>query len=277
MVLVLIKLPNGTLKKVYYDGYLQELLDGFKHAVKNHNTSVVIILDGRSGMGKTTLDNQIGYYCDKNFGLHKVHFTPESFLEGLAGAKKGDFIAFDEAMLLSNRNSLSSINKMIVQAMSMIRSKNIFVAFCINSLFDLDRNLAISRADCLLHVYGQTLIDRGRFATFFRAKDGVDRLKQLYLYGKKMYDYGRPKANFIGSFTKEFLIDEIEYEKLKQKGVNEFLRSSEPKISRAEKSRNNLMWELHNVHGYDVPKLMEVADLKRTQTFQILRKMRENA
>jgi len=229
---------NGIKEKrtlnLYLDGREHDLLMGFKEAVDRHNTSAVFIFDGRSGMGKTTKQNQWGIALDPNFGLHKIHFTPQTFLEGddktgkvgLANAKIGDFICFDEAMLISNRSAMSQVNKMIIQGMSMIRSKRIYVGFCVNSLFDIDRNLCLHRADCLIHLYGQTLKDRGRFAVFFKGRDGTDRLKSLYLYGKKFYDYSKPHSNFIGSFTKEFVVDEDKYEVEKQKGVNAFLRGT---------------------------------------------------
>ena len=223
---------------------LRGLLDGFKWAVHKKNTTGVILIDGRSGMGKTTLANQVGLYCDPEYDLRKVHWKPSSFLGGGEGkiglneCKKGDFILFDEAMLISSRAAMSEINKMIVQAMSMIRSKNIIVGFCVNSIFDLDKNLALSRADLLLSVYGDSLTDRGKFMAFFKGSDGVDKLKALYINGKKYYDYSYPKSNFNSTFPSYFAVDSIEYEKQKQKAVNEFL-SGETKIQTKLNMRRN--------------------------------------
>ena len=232
MVKIARKLPNGKADSIYVDGYLNEILDFYRTAIEKHKTSVVLIFDGRSGMGKTTLNNQIGIILDPNYDLHKIFYTPETFLEALSLAKPGDYLCFDEAMLLSNRSSLTEINRMVIIAMSMIRSKRIYVSFCVNSIFDIDKNIAISRADILLHVYGDNLIDRGKYAAFFKAKGDEDRLKKLYLFGKKFYDYSRPKANFVGSFASQFVVDEIEYEKRKQKGVNDFLKGSEKTTGR---------------------------------------------
>lgn len=263
---------------LYLDGRENELLMGFKDAVDNHNTSAVFIFDGRSGMGKSTKMIQAGVTLDENFGLHKIHFTPKTFLEGdektgkvgLANAKAGDFIAFDEAMLISNRSAMSQINKMIIQSMSMIRSKRIYVAFCVNSIFDLDKNLCLHRADCLFHLYGQTLKDRGRFATFFKGRDGIDRLKSLYLHGKKYYDYSKPQANFIGRFTKEFVIDESLYEIEKQKGVNAFLRGTGKKNF----DRNEFMLKLKE-KGMTNPEIAEIVGLTRQEVWNILRDSEE--
>ena len=124
----------------FIDGYYKQLLDDFKDAVENHNTSIVIIIDGKSGKGKTTLSNQTGRYLDPNFDLKNIYYNPETFLKGLANSKKGEYHSFDEAMIISSRSVMSQVNRMIIQAMSMIRSKNIYVCFCVNSIFDLDKN-----------------------------------------------------------------------------------------------------------------------------------------
>lgn len=223
------KIPEGEKVRTLKLGYklpskLTDLLDGFKWAIHYKNQSAVVIIDGRSGMGKTTLSFQIGRYMSESFGLNNVYFTPEKFIEGLTKVKKGDVIIFDEAMLLSSRAALSTINRMIIIAMSMIRSKKILVIFNVNSIFDLDRNLALSRADLLLNVYGDSLTDKGRFLAFFKGGDGIDRIKMLYIYGKKYYSYAHPKSNFNANFSSNFVLDEEEYEKLKQEGVNRFLR-----------------------------------------------------
>lgn len=268
------------------NAYITTLLDGFKWAVREKNTSVVIVFDGRSGMGKTTLNNQCGKYCDPDFDLHKIHYSPESFLNGsegkigLAQAKQGDYICFDEAMLISSRAALSQINRMIIQAMSMIRSKKIIIAFCVNSIFDLDRNLALSRADILFHVYGDSLTDRGRVMTFFKGSDGRDRLKELYLRGKKYYDYGQPKSNFFCNFPSHFVVNEAKYEEEKQKGVNEFLQSTS--YGRNNKA-SNLAFEMRekyilylreNIH-LTINEIAEIGGVSGRTIDNILAKLRK--
>lgn len=223
------KLPYSLPEK------LKELLDGFKWAIHFKQQSAVIIVDGRSGMGKTTLSLQCGLYMSPEFNIENIYFTPEAFLQGLSKAKKGEVLIFDEAMLLSSRAALSAINRMVVIAMSMIRSKNLFVIFNVNSIFDLDRNLALSRADLLLHCYGESLTDKGKFLAFFKGADGQDRIKHLYLNGKKFYSYSTPKSNFNANFSAYFAVDPVEYENRKQVGVDKFLTSG--KIDKETKTK----------------------------------------
>ena len=227
---------NGILEnkqvKYYLSNYTDSLLGGYKHSIEDLNTSVVIIVDGRSGDGKSTLAFQFARALDKNFGLHKVHFVPRTFLKGdstkigLNHCKKGDCIVFDESMIVNSRNSMSQVNKAIMIAMSMIRSKRVYVIFCVNSIFDLDKNLALHRCDCLFHVYTKNGV-RGRYMAFYQAVDGRNRIKDLYILGKKYYNYTRPAANFHDRFQKEFIIDNQVYEKQKQTYIESYLSGNE--------------------------------------------------
>jgi hypothetical protein len=234
------------------DSKLRELLDGFKWANRERNTSAVIINDGKSGKGKTSLSGQQAAYCDKDYidktiNLKKIHWNPETFLNGeldsngqltkigLKQARPGDVIILDEAMIINNRSAMSDLNRAIIIAMSMIRSKKITVIFNVNSLFDLDKNLAIFRSDLLCHVYGDSLTDRGKFMAFFQGADGIDRIKELYIEGKKHYDYNKPHSNFNTHFSSYFVFDENEYEKQKNLGVAQYL-SNKNKVEKTTKT-----------------------------------------
>jgi len=251
---------------------LRELLDGFKWAITKKKQSAVVIVDGRSGMGKTTLSFQCAAYMSANFNLDHVYYTPEKFLDALQIAQKGDTLVFDEAMLFSSRAALSQINRMIVIAMSMIRSKNVFIIFNVNSIFDIDRNLALSRADLLLHCYGDSLTDKGKFLAFFKGADGLDRIKDLYINGKKFYSYGRPDANFYSTFSGYFAVDEIEYETRKQEGVNKFLSGSQSKMgNKNTQARNNAVKALYDTGNYTQEQVSEMTGLSVRTIGEIVR------
>jgi hypothetical protein len=255
---------------------LRPLLDFYKFCVSNKNTSVVIVIDGKSGLGKSTLGGQVGLYCSKDFNINSFCFTPDEFLKKLETAKKGECLVFDEGMLLSSRNALSEINKMCIIAMSMIRSKQLFIIFCVNSIFDLDRNLALSRADILLSLYGQHLVDRGKFLAFFKAEDGVDRLKQLYLMGKKYYSYAKPKSNFNTTFGRHFVVDINQYEKLKQEGVNKFLSGSRGKLGQKDKaSRDKLIKWIRDNTDLSLEKIGDIAGLTKMAIHSIIERQNE--
>ena len=258
---------------------LVQILEGFKWAIHFKKQSAVMVVDGRSGMGKTTLSFQIGKWMTDDFSLDNVFFTPEAFIKGLTTAKKGDVLVFDEAMLLSSRAALSAINRMIVIAMSMIRSRNLLIIFNVNSVFDLDKNLALSRADLLLNCYGDSLTDKGKFLAFFKGGDGMDRIKSLYLNGKKFYSYAKPRSNFNSTFSSHFVLDDDEYEVKKQIGVNNFLGGKKGGLTtRAQQKwteqRNTLIEYAHN-KGETQQTIADMLGIARSAVGKVLNKPKE--
>lgn len=186
-----------------------------KKAVMKHNQSVVLITDGNSGVGKTTLSFQQALFLDPNFNLDKVAWSVDKFIDLIQNANKGECIVFDEAMIISGRSAMSLFNKRVTIALSQIRSRNIYIIFNINSIFDLDKNVGIFRANALFHVYqAKGKVDGQRRVLGFNR----DRIKKLYHHGKKYYNYMIPKANFFTTFTRYFPFDEQEYERRKRDG-----------------------------------------------------------
>ena len=251
---------------------LAQLLDGFKYAVHEKNQSAVFVIDGWSGLGKSTLSFQAALYCDPYFNLDNVCFTPDQFLNRLERAKKGDFIVFDEAMLINNRSTMSEINRAIVIAMSMIRSKNVIVCFNINSIFDLDKNIALHRADLLLNVYADSLTDRGKFMAFFKSVDKRDRIKELYLRGKKFYSYAEPKSNFNTTFGPYFIFSQEEYDAKKDQGVNEFLNRDKRYETKDKQQRDNyILWMRENTE-LTLAQIAEVGKIALKTVTNVLRR-----
>ncbi len=214
MVMVELKHDDGTYHKVYIDRRIKEqVLDKAKINVLKKNNSFIGIPDGRSGIGKTTETVHYCKYCDPNFTLDNIAWTPKRFVELIQNAKKGDAILFDEGMIVNSRSATSQVNKAIIIALSQIRSRNIFIFLCINSIFDLDRSIALHRSDVLFHIYNKDDITNGerRIKVYGRSK-----IKMLYLRGKKYYSYSS-QPNFFAKCGKYvFLCNEIEYEKRKR-------------------------------------------------------------
>jgi len=269
--MVRVKLKNKT--PFTQDGYLNNLLKGLKNVVLTKNTSAVIITDGKSGKGKTTISVQMLSVLDNNFNINKIFFEPEPFLQALANAKKGDGFLFDEAMLFSSRSSLTEINRMMIHALSMIRSKQIFIVFAINSCFDLDKNIILHRADLLINVYGKNLGDRGHFMSFFKPKDSsTDRIKLLYLHGKKFYSYSYPRSNFHGSFPKTFLVNEALYEKKKQEAIDKILTKSSLDIPRRDRYLANAIHYLKINDNLTATSISKICDCTHPTILNILKK-----
>jgi len=166
--------------------------------------------------GKTTLSFQVCRLLDPTFNLSRVVFSVDEFLRALIAAKPGQAVVFDEAIIVNSRSALTDFNKKVIIAMTQIRSKGLYIFFNIPSIFDLDKNLVLNRCHLLLHCYQDKFGDRGRYTVFDK-----DKLKLLYLKGKRLYSYGFPKSNFVGNFTEYFPLDRISYEEKKQKSIAE--------------------------------------------------------
>lgn len=247
--------------KTFYLGKNLALnLDNYVDGVMNKKTSAVFLVDGRSGLGKTTLSSQVGCYINNkvkewyekkgrlidapDFTLENLKWTPETFIERLKNTRPGDIIIFDEAMIVNSRSSMSEVNRAIIIMMSMIRSKQLFIIFNVNSVFDLDKNLPLHRADMLISLYPK----EGRFAA--RGSYLVlpsSKLTKVYILGKKYYDY-RPihfhKA-FNDTFTAFFPFDENEYERRKQEAISTYMSTkAKPDHLKIMESRDKLIVEM---------------------------------
>jgi len=222
-------------KKWWIDNFLKQNFDFIRprvsHKVAHRRSDMFIIIDGPVGSGKTTLSFQCAKYFDPTFNLSRVVFSVDDFLNALIRAEPGQAVVFDEAIIVNSRSALTEFNKKVIIAMTQIRSKGLYLFFNIPSVFDLDRNLVLNRCHLLLHAYQNRFGDRGRYCVFDK-----DKLKMLYLKGKKLYSYQFPKANFVAAFTEYFDIDRIDYEKKKQFELRKQAQSS--KVNENDKYRS---------------------------------------
>jgi hypothetical protein len=110
---------------------------------------------------------------------------------------------------------------------------------------------------------------------FFKGADGEDKLKLLYLYGKKFYSYSKPKSNFNSTFSSYFTLNETEYEKRKQIGVNNFLKGTKSdKLSKDKIARDKLikyLYERKKELDLTQEKIAEIAGIDRTTVINSLK------
>jgi len=218
-------------KKWYIDNFLKQNFDYIKprvsHKVAHRRSDMFIIIDGPVGSGKTTLSFQCAKYFDPTFCLDRVVFSVDDFLETLIAAKPGQAVVFDEAIIVNSRSALTDFNKKVIIAMTQIRSKGLYLFFNIPSVFDLDKNLVLNRCHLLLHCYQDHFGDRGKFCVFDHEK-----MKILYLKGKKLYTYAFPKANFVARFTEHFFLPRGKYESKKQMEIAKQARNQKTELFR---------------------------------------------
>jgi len=274
----------------YMSSSLITNLNNYVKGVMTKNTSAVYLCDGRSGLGKTTLSCQISCHLaneivkykqkklnkkvEPKFTLDDVCWTPDVFIEKLKKATYGDIIIMDESMILSNRSAMSHFNKAVIIMMSLIRSKQIFVIFNVNSIFDLDKNLVLHRADVLFHLYAEDdrFASRGRYLVIPSAHG---KLKNLYIVGKKYYNYSKARIAFRDKYTKFFPFDEKEYEKKKQDAIQKYFTSSKPETStvrRIKETRDKVIRYLKDVDKLKPQQIADICGLSTRQIWKCLQK-----
>lgn len=194
----------------FIDDVLRRELDKVRYRVLNKDFDFVGLIDGREGSGKSVLAMQVGAYLDPNFSLDNIVFTSEEFISKIKDpkTKKGSCILLDEAFnALNSRASMTEVNRSMGAVATEMRQKNLFILIVLPSFFDLDKQFALHRSSSLIHVYLKDSVQRGQFLIFPRSSK-----LQLYLNGKKTYNYSRPKSPYAPcKFTNFYTVDENEY------------------------------------------------------------------
>lgn len=199
----------------YMDGYLRKGYAKAKSVVEK-DWDWVMLVDGAEGGGKSVIAQQGAYEVDKTINLDRITFTPEEFEQAIKAANRFEAVIYDEAYTgLSSRGAMSDINKVLVSMLAEIRQKNLFIFVVMPTFFDLDKYVAIWRSRGLIHVYTDKGYGRGYFSYYNR-----DKKKNLYILGKKFYDYRKPKPNFRGRFTNYYVVDEAQYRAKKLKSLS---------------------------------------------------------
>lgn len=222
--------------------------------------------------GKSVLAQQLAFFCDPTFDLNDIVFRPEQFRERVADVKRFKAIIFDEAYSgLSSRSTMTKVNKAIVDMLTEIRQKNLFLFIVLPTYFDLDKYVAIWRSRGLVNVYHDKF-KRGYFK-FYNSK----KKKLMYMQGKKLYSYSI-KCNFFGRFPNFYTVDETEYKDKK----NQYFRAlqkdeTKPKFTQAsmrKKVFENIIPRMirfgtdkHGINKQDVAEMLNI-DVKTLRTYE---------
>lgn len=213
----------------FMDGYLMSNIDEAKRVIKK-DFDMIFCIDGTEGGGKSVLAQQLAKYCDNSFCIDRICMTPEEFTKQIINAQKYQAVVYDEAYTgLSSKDTMGSVNKALCTMLAEIRQKNLFVFVVMPTFFDLTKYVALWRSRALIHIYLHDGFERG-FFTFFN----TEKKKDLYVYGKKTYNYNCVKSNFHGRFPNFYTVDEQAYRDKKWKALQD--KSKRP-MDRHELSR----------------------------------------
>lgn len=238
MVVVTLPVEYGNLN-LYMDGGLHNYLtNNVQASVKKKDFDQVLLIDGPEGSGKSVFGFQCARVLDPHFTIDNICFTPQDFIKAVVKAKKFSCIVFDEAFTgLSSRSSLTEMNQLLVSLMMEMRQKNLFIILIMPTFYMLDKYAVLHRAKGLFHIRlykGK----RGYWEFYNRAK-----MKELYLKGRKMYDYSIVKRHRFGRFREQYTIDEDSYREKKKEALNS--KNRKTKAESFKSQRDLLVWIMY--------------------------------
>ncbi len=187
--------------------------------------------------GKSVLAMQIARVLDPRFSLDNIVFSPDDFMKAIVNARKHSCIVFDEAFVgLSSKASLSKMNKMLVSLMMEMRERNLFVIMVMPSFFMLEKYAVLHRSRALFHV--RLKGDKRGYWDYYNRS----RMKQLYLKGKKYFDYLPVQRLFFGKFKETYTVNEKKYRAKKREALRS--KTKPTKINVFKEQRDILFYIL---------------------------------
>ena len=242
--------------KLFVDPIVAKQLDRVKRGVLRNDKDWVCVIDGEEGSGKSVLAMQMAKYLDSNFNVENVCFDGEEFMHKLKNSSKGTCIVLDEAYNSANsRSAMTEVNKAMVGTATEMRQNNLFVIIVLPTFFDLDKYFAIWRCKTLFHVYNDKKTGmRGQYVIFPK-----NSKKLLYIYGKKLYNYSKPKSPHPPCrFKKYYPIDEEAYRLKKSKAFKKEKITNQARKWRSQ--RDALIKELYHKCGYSTVRIPTIFD-----------------
>ena len=185
-------MPTEELGYYVAPEFYAQLIRGKEKVIKG-NLDRVYVIDGREGeAGKSTLAMQLAYVCDPTMNLDNVIFKANDFANALRTFDKYKAIIFDESFRgLSSKDALSKQNKKLIQLLQECKQRNFFIFIVLPTIFILELYIAVFRSQALIHAYCSKKSVNRRYYKIFN----YSNKKHLYLHGKKLMTYSRPKIS----------------------------------------------------------------------------------
>lgn len=214
------KYPLGSIKSQktagrYVDGILYENLSILAKAIVRDMTFLAFIFSStlEVGTGKSVLASQIGeiwtalinelHKLDNKFDINNCVFKPADLIEKSFQVPKYSIIILDE---WEDAHYWSQLGTTLRQFFRKCRQLNLFILCIIPNFFQLPIGYAISRSVFAIDVRFERDFERGFFYFY-----NFDRKKNLYIKGKKQYNYQVAKPNFYGRFADGYAYDDKKY------------------------------------------------------------------
>ena len=252
------KNKDGTNKILKLDRLLKPELDKVRIRVKKKNWDYVALVAGIPGSGKSTLARTLARYFCRWFDVSYVAFSGDDFIEITNNCPEYSSVILDESFAsLNSKVSMSEDFVKIINHLQLIRQKHLFIFLCLPNFFDLAKGISIFRSSHLFVTYADKIGNRGHFLVFDR-----DNKRKLYVKGGKYMNYNAQKANFYARFWRnDGIIDINKYNTMKE----DHMKAQNDKELRRitnKSGRNDILWKLHQEHGWMIKDLAVLAEIK---------------
>ena len=262
-----------TVRDIRLPKALREELDMLLYQVKNEGMDLLIVIDGKEGVGKTRTERLIGAYCaDKlgtPFGVDNIHYSTEDYMK--ASEKMGRFTVhcLDEAgVILHRASSNTRVARRFTKYLQVAREGNNQVhIITLPAYHILDGYVVNWRCKFVLHMYGEKIDDpnapsgkrikRGAFKVypnndFLTECWNLHQALKVFRYPKGWYIHDRmPDCEpFTPSELDDLLIKKLTWRK---KFIDDEQKPVVDKpLDKAAISRNKLLGKLNEQFGLDI-------------------------
>jgi len=253
------KYPKGSFKGQqtdgkYMDGYLHENITLLARNIVKDVTFLGVMFSStlEVGTGKSTIAQQVGEaYTEQVNKLHGLNLTfdeknivfrPEKLMEIAPNLPKYSCIVLDE---WDEKTYFDKLALALRQFFRKCRQLNLFMIIIIPDFFQLPKGYAISRSVFAIDVKFSGEFDKGFFDFY-----NFDKKKELYIKGKKFYNYGVAYPNFKGRFPDGYAVPREVYEKIKR---DDFVEADIVEVDTKTKMRDNIYVNLKK----NFPDMME--------------------
>lgn len=140
---------EGSDPRENFDRFIAHLRARIRQRWQN-----VIVVDGRTGVGKSSGGVDLAIGVEPNWDVGHTAFSSEDALRQWRGLARGQVLLYDEGVLglLSQGGRRNDELTRLVQALSIIRAKGITTIVCIPSIWMLDSFAREGLADFWIHL-----------------------------------------------------------------------------------------------------------------------------
>lgn len=270
---------EGVKLKFIYDGKayyinhsLATQLNSLVYNIEKDWDFVIIITGDRTvRSGKSVLAMTVcaylAYVMQKlkyktTFTLEQIYFDSKKMIDEAFDMPKNSIILYDEGREgLASSKYLSPLQQDLLDYFAECGQLNHIFVIVLADFFNLAEEIAVPRSECLINVYREDAkietdlfhdgikvpivsFRRGNFEFFnrYRKQELYDKAKAI-----RRKNYGLVKADFVGSFTNQYVVDEAAYRAKKRDWLKRFKeRKGMLKVTKTDIFRNKIMLELHN-------------------------------